>query len=221
MNRILIFISVFCSSPFFSEADIPHFDVAKVKIENSIVYIKFESHGYLRNGDFCYYNYKNEYIGEVKDKVYNTLRNPRNYSFFKELHRINIKNLHYRLDNNLPTLYVFKHEIEIDPVANFNSVEIISVERGNMYGYVYSDDLCESDNEWLSKYKFQSLGRIELDNGFCDMTIYAIEGSTSPKKTNSILQKLQKAANENMETLKSELHALYKQRIIMLGFCSC
>ena len=57
-------------------ADIPVFDVVKLKMDNEIVYLRFESMGVLRNGDFCYYDYQGEYIGEVKDVVHRIFKNP-------------------------------------------------------------------------------------------------------------------------------------------------
>ena len=64
-------------------ADIPVFDVVKLKMYNEIVYLRFESMGVLRNGDFCYYDYQGEYIGEVKDVVHRIFKNPGVYTYYR------------------------------------------------------------------------------------------------------------------------------------------
>lgn len=221
MKKTLILIHFICLLPFFATADIPLFDVVKVQIDDSIVFIKFESRGYLKNGDFCYYNYKNEYIGEVKEVVYRILKNPSNYYFYKELHRINVKNLSDGLDYAGSILYLFKAQIIIDPVVNFDKVKILSAENGNIYGHTSSEDLCESDNEWLTRYKFVNLFDFEIDNGFCNMSLYAIEGAVSLQRKNALKELMEKLSKGNSGKLQDELHKLYKQKIIMLGFCSC
>jgi hypothetical protein len=105
-------------------------------------------------------------------------------------------------------------------VVNPDSVEIISVENGNVYGYTYSEDLKEEDNTWLTKYKIEKLFEF-VDEGICHMNLYTIDGAVYEQRKRVLKDILDQAAKENSNRLQEELHKLYKQKIIMMGFCSC
>ncbi len=209
-----------CLLPMLATADIPVFDVVKLKMDNEIVYLRFESMGVLRNGDFCYYDYQGDYIREVKEVVYRILANPGVYTYYKELHKINVNNVPDMLDSPKESLFVLKSEFHINRVVHPDSVEIISIENGNVYGYTYSDDLKENDNTWLTKYKIEKLFEF-VDEGICHMNLYAIDGAVNEQRKRMLKDILEQAAKENSNRLQEELHKLYKQKIIMIGFCSC
>jgi hypothetical protein len=220
MKRILVLVQLSCLFPMLALADVPLFDVVKLRIGQEIVYLKFESMGVVKNGDFCYYDYQGEYVGEVTDVVYRILKNPGTYPCFKELHKINVNNVPDMLDSPKETLFVLKSEFKIDSVVNPNSVEIISVENGNVYGYTYSDDLKEEDNLWLTKYKIEKLFEFD-DGGLCHMNLYAIDGAVNQQRKDALKVRMEKAAQEGSNRIQEELQKLYKQKIIMIGFCSC
>ena len=220
MKKILILFKLFCLTPLLAIADIPVFDVVKLKMDNEIVYLRFESMGVLRNGDFCYYDYQGEYIGEVKDVVYRIFKNPGVYTYYRELHKIDVRNVPDIMDGPKDILFILKSEFNIDKVVNPDSVEIISVENGNVYGYTYSEDLKEEDNTWLTKYKIEKLFEF-VDEGICHMNLYAIDGTVNEQRKRVLKDILDQAAKENSNRLQEELHKLYKQKIIMMGFCSC
>ena len=209
-----------CLLPMLATADIPVFDVVKLKMDNEIVYLRFESMGVLRNGDFCYYDYQGEYIGEVKDVVHRIFKNSGVYTYYRELHKIDVRNVPDIMDSPREILFILKSEFNIDRVVNPDSVEIISIENGNVYGYTYSDDLKEEDNTWLTKYKIEKLFEF-VDEGICRMNLYAIDGAVNEQRKRVLKDILDQAAKENSNRLQEELHKLYKQKIIMIGFCSC
>lgn len=220
MKKILLVIQFFCLFPMLATADIPRFDVVKLRMDNAIVYLKFESMGVLKHGDFCYYDYQGEYVGEVKDVVYRILRNPGVYTYYKELHKLNVSNVPEILDSPKESLFILKAEFKINSVVNPDSVEIISAENGNIYGYTYSDDLKEEDNAWLTKYKIEKL--IEFDDeGICHMYLYAIEGAVNRQRMDALKVRMENASKEGGNRIQEELQKLYKQKIIMIGFCSC
>lgn len=64
------------------------FDVVKLKIDESFLYMRIQSKGLLKNGDFCYYNHKGEYLQEATDVIYTALKKPYLYDFYKELHAV-------------------------------------------------------------------------------------------------------------------------------------
>ncbi len=220
MKKIQFLIQLLSLAPMLAIADIPVFDVVKLKMDNEIVYLRYDSMGLLRNGDFCYYDYQDEYIGEVKDVVHRIFKNPGVYTYYRELHKIDVRNVPDIMDGPREILYILKSEFNIDKVVNPDSVEIISIENGNVYGYTYSDDLKEEDNTWLAKYKIEKLFEFK-DEGICQMYVYAIEGAVNEQRKRVLKVKLDQAAKENSNRLQEELHKLYNQKIIMIGFCSC
>ena len=220
MKKILLGIQLACLFPMLAMADVPRFDVVKLRIEKEIVYIRFESMGVVKNGDFCYYDYQGEYVGEAKDIVYRFLKNPEGITYYKELHKVNVKNVPDIFEGQKESLYILKSENKFNDVVNLDSVEIISVENGNVYGYTYSDDLSERDNEWLTKYKIEKLFEFK-DEGICTMNIYAIDGAVNAQRKEALKARLGKASREGGNRIQEELQKLYKQKIIMIGFCSC
>jgi len=61
MKKIQFLIQLLSLAPMLAIADIPLFDIVKLKMDNEIVYLRYESMGVLRKGDFCYYEfYKNQ-----------------------------------------------------------------------------------------------------------------------------------------------------------------
>ena len=220
MKKIQFLIQLLSLAPMLAIADIPLFDIVKLKMDNEIVYLRYESMGVLRKGDFCYYEYQGEYIGVVKDVVYRILKNPGVYSYYRELHKIDVRHVPDIMDGEKEILYILKSEFNINTVINPDSVEIISVENGNTYGYTYSNDLKEEDNTWLTKYKIEKLFEF-VDEGICHMNLYAIDGTVNEQRKRVLKDILDQAAKENSNRLQEELHKLYKQKIIMIGFCSC
>ena len=53
------------------------------------------------------------------------------------------------------------------------------------------------------------------------MNLYAIDGAVNEQRKRVLKDILDQAAKENSNRLQDELHKLYKQKIIMIGFCSC
>jgi hypothetical protein len=114
MKKIQFLIQLLSLAPMLAIADIPLFDIVKLKMDNEIVYLRFESMGVLRNGDFCYYDYQGEYIGEVKDVVHRIFKNPGVYSYYRELHKIDVRNVPDIMDSPREILFILKSEFNID-----------------------------------------------------------------------------------------------------------
>lgn len=220
MRKFLFLIQFFLLAPLMAIADVPVFDVVKLKMGNEIFYVKFESMGVLGNGDFCYYDYQGEYIREVKEVLYGVFNNPGVYPYYRELHKIDVRQVPGILDSPREFLFVLKSEFKIDRVIHPESVEIISVEHGNTYGYTYSDDLKEHDNAWLTKYRIEKLFEFD-DGGICHMNLYAIEGAVDEQRKRVLKAKMDQASKEGGDRIQEELKKLYKQKIVMMGFCSC
>lgn len=220
MKNIIFIIQFISLLPTLAIADVPRFDVVKLRMDKTIVYLRFESRGLLKNGDFCYYDYQGEYLEEVKDVVNRIFKNPGVYTYYRELHKINVNNVPEIMDIPNENLFILKSEFKINNVVNPDSVEIISVENGNVYGYTYSDDLKEEDNTWLTKYKIEKLFEFD-DGGICHMNMYAIEGAVNKQRKDALKVRMEKASKEWDNRIQEELKKLYKQKIIMIGFCSC
>ncbi len=116
---------------------------------------------------------------------------------------------------------MLKSRVEIEIISSIQDVEIISIENGNTYGYSYSEDLVENDNEWLVRNKFETIKEFQFSGDMCNMRLYAIEGQVGKSEIEEINKIIQEISEGDYEQLKTELHKLYKRKIIMLGFCSC
>ncbi len=200
------------------QADVPSFDVAEIVINEQHYYVRYENTGEILGEDFCYYDAEKTYLYEAKDKVVQILQTARQQQLFKELHRIKMTNVPFPFEHEY--LYVFKQSVLLDSIAYDGNFELINVEKGNFYGYQYSEDLSESDNIWLSKYPIERLFDLYFEN--CEGALYGIANKLTQTEKEQWQKKLMKLlkAREN-EAFTKALHKLHQKHIIMIWQCSC
>lgn len=207
--------------PINGKSDVPILDIAKVEIDGSKYYMRYQSQGLLKEGDLNYYNYFGDHQPTVEEVVKRELSYTKTYSFYKELHRVIIKNVPGGLDDTDGILYILKGEIEMSVDSIIDSIKILSAENGNFAGFIYSEDLSEVDNQWLTSNPIEE---IYTFSGFviCNMSLYAIKGSVDEIMKREVIQKIDASIKqEERDLLEEELHKLYKRQVIMIGICSC
>jgi hypothetical protein len=220
MNRILfvIFFNVIAISQTF--ADIPFFDIITIRHDTATFYMKMESFGTYNPIDSCYYDYNGKNLGKYKEFIIQWLHNESIGDFFKELHTIDTRKIAELLEYWPDTCYVLKNRVRVNVQVVLSDFELIHVERGNIYGYIFSEPISTADNTWITSRPLELLFSIEFQG--CHMHLIAITGQVSEQEQVA-LQELIAAIlkNEYWETYQALLNELYGRNILMVGFCSC
>lgn len=215
---IFIFLFAICY-PFALIADVPKFDIIQFKIGTTIYYMRYFSEMKLHNNDLCYYNYKDDYVKEVRDFVDHILSNKDWYKIYKTLVIIEKKKLKvYDGDENV--LYVLKDEINLDPQYIKSNYLLLQAFVGNYGGTIFTEDLTNNDNIWIRNNSIEKLFTFN-DLEICTMALFAIKGSVSKEGIKQIKARIENALRNSKEAFQKELKLLYQQQIVMIGNCSC
>jgi len=221
MNKyvvLYILLQVFITG--LVKADIPQYDIVKLKINNKILYLKCESIGKLQNNDLCYYKYTGEYICEVKQVVFETIRKG-GFIFYSQLHYID---LHIFPHENLPlkALFILKGEIKLQVDLAKEKINLLEAFAGHGTGTVYTEDLNRLDNTWIKANKIVKLFDF-TNNDPCKMTLYTIQGTITNEESEKLktnIRAMFKNERDGDQDLAKLLKKLYKRNIIMIGECS-
>lgn len=118
-------------------------------------------------------------------------------------------------------LYALQKQRELQDINYSENFELLSLTRGNTFGYIYSEDLKEDDNIWLEDYpieKYFDLTNYEI----CEMSLYGIQGNYTNEEKEVLRKRLDKILKKyEADEFKKELRKLYKENILMIDFCSC
>ena len=203
-----------------AKCDVGKFDIIHLDISGKTYFMRLYSHGILKNGDLCYYNHDNTYQGEVKNLVYNLFSQRSTVRLYKEVHRMQVRNIPEFLEQGDTTLFILKGEFELDVDTLKTLPKIVFAENGNTYGYTYSHVLTDHDNNWIRQNKFEILFSFRYD--ICDMKLYAIKGIVSENEKSELKHFFENIPEgDGHKVIQEKLEELHRQRIMMFGFCSC
>lgn len=217
-NRLIIVLLFFST---ISYADFEVFDVAEIEINKHTYYLRYWSPGTLIEDCLCYRVYFEEGLVQGRDILAQYFRDGSNTTLHKEFHKINLDKIPELQWGTNDKLHILKKEISIDAIENIQDFQLKNITRGNAAGFTYSPDLNENDNTWLNDYSIEMYFKL-FDYELCEMGIYGIKDNLSPEFKQELHDKLDALLKEyKQEEFHLELKKLYKEGIIMIGFCSC
>ncbi len=187
----LIIITLF--SLFFTtraKADLGHFDVFTLSIDEEIYYLSLEGFSPIIE-DLCFYSFNNDnektFIANVSEHINMWVLRGGNVTLYKTLDIIDLVNFkkipEFRGNVYADYFYKLSDEIEMKSEYVLKNYELLNATKGNTYGYGYTDELNEVDNYWLTEYPLEMIYRGYYE--ICTYELYAIEGNISEneKKT--------------------------------------
>ena len=212
------------------KADIPRFDVFAIRIGLDTFYLTFESQGLLQNNDFCYYDYRGEYLMEVSSFVAQQIQiiGEKEIKAYKSLDVIDLTKVNEASPEfkditpyDEDYLYILRDEIILSSKVIVNKYEILFAENGNTGGYIFTAELSEKDNKWISKNQIDLLWRVRGKNGMCTMYFFGKQGNVKEKDFEEYKKRIvEKEINYHTE-IQDILSELFHKRVILIGFCSC
>lgn len=202
-------------------ADVPRFDVIEFSNGSESLYIRTWSSGTLKNHDLCYYKWNGEYIDEVEHAIEKLFQQD-SIEVFDELVKIDLYKFDKRYGGCQDSVLYILNGLQKRPVDNLkNSYSIVDAFNANTGGFCYTEELTNNDNIWLNDYPMEALFNL-TDYELCNMVLYAIKNNVSKERKNKLRIELDSFLKvHDRKSYQKRLSELYKENIIMVGFCSC
>lgn len=217
MSKILFFFAAVMLFANVLKADIPKFDIIELEYKGELYYYQFPTRGFLKE-DFCYYDYTDNYIGEVNMVLEGYLSRNAEIGLYKSLNIIDFQNLPIYVEMDGHRLFVLNEHVILPSENVKGSYAIKTAHKGHTYGFQYNKELNESDNTWLVDYELEIY--FSFGDGLCDLNIIGIKNNLLATEI-SILKARIEQRLKNKKPYQDILTELYRQNIIMLGMCSC
>lgn len=229
-NKILfcILLFTFCKAAYLF-ADVPHTTIVEVMYDGKKYFlnIMFEDPALdvrYKVGSKAH----RQYIKTVDQKIKNYQWPEEKVSLYSSMENIYLKPLTVLTDytyipsNCDSSLHIFKGERKVGIQQFLRKFKVIDYYCGNTGGYVYSEDLKETDNIWIMQYPLELLFTLE-GHDICDYSFFAIKGNLSKSEKSQLKRKIQKLLipGISQDKLLLFLKDLYQKNIIMIGMCSC
>lgn len=234
MSKWVLFTGVIILSTNHLLGDIGHFDIYKIIWQQSEYFITLESPGLLKGDDLCYYDISGNYQMEVEGYIDGKLKNNVKVFMYTTLEEILIDSLK-GADGNSAKLespvYVLKGCSTMTPDSIRGQYELISTRKGHTFGIESSKTVTEEDNKWINRSTMKSI--FFVGNGECMYNFYCSDIEPGSKPAVNLKNELQglmpkiegELDNElNMEREKQfrwRVEELVKEKILMVGGCSC
>jgi len=200
------------------KADVGSFDIIEISNQNKSYYLVYDPEGLRLKDDLCYYDSNGVYQGEVQDYIGGRIEGAYEIEVYEELHVIELEKFAFYSEFE-PQLFILKNKKTISNQES--NYEIVAARNGNTYGFVYTEELSESDNDWIKDYPIQHLLNVP-DEGFCEMALYGIQGNTTKEEIVTMKATFEKSFKKDRGSDFYKIFLkLYKINIIMIGFCSC
>lgn len=210
-------------------SDPPITDVIEILYKGNKYYVAecFVDYGILKNHDLCYYDLNGEYMAEVYDIVYNHKQSYDSITLYSSMEKINITKLKCFLDNKSidyfdNVLKIFRNKMTISFLEFQKNFKLVDAYHGNRGLYRYTQNLNESDNEWIDKNEIERLFCLK-GHEICHYGFFTIKNKLS-KREKSNLEITLKELLESDDTgnkFYEKIEKIYRDKIIMIGHCDC
>jgi hypothetical protein len=220
LKKIIITFSIILSSHLFLRADVGRFEIITIQYNITLYYLKVDSRYDSISKDLNYFDDKGNFRQSINDRVKNCFSGREKFNLFKSLEIIELK--YFKDYAGDKRLYILKSEVIHIPDELLNKFKIIKAFQANEYGYTYSEDLKTEDNEWIKNRGITKLWTFIDEDGFCKMNLYGVRYGISKKQLQfykNQIKKIRKSTSDS-EFVKM-LNGMYKEKVIMIGDCSC
>lgn len=217
--------------PLLVFGDVPHYDIIEVEYNNDKYFVEgyFNEGGVLKNHDLCYYDYKGEYLGEVKDFVLRIGKYTDSLTLYSSKENINVTKLSCYEGNNLTQpdnidniLKILNNGMRISFKDFEENFKLLDAYHGNTGGFTFTPELKESDNIWINDHPIENLFCLDGQD-ICNYGFFTIKGTVNKKDKQKLEAEIKYLINRNEADIKfwKRVSELYKRKIILIGFCSC
>lgn len=220
LKKIIITFSIILSSNLFLRADVGRFEIITIQYNSTLYYLKVDSRYDSISKDLNYFDDKGNFRQSINARVKNCFSGREKFNLYKSLEIIELK--YFKDYAGDKRLYILKNEVIHIPNGLLNKFKIIKAFQANEYGYTYSEDLKTEDNEWIKNQGITKLWTFKDKDGFCKMNLYGVKNGISKKQLQfykNQIKKIRKSAFDS-EFVKL-LNGMYKEKVIMIGDCSC
>ena len=217
MLRIL-FLLFFSSSQL--NADVGRFDIIEIRYSNQIYFTKIWSNGILKDNDLRYYSWDNIYINDVGYYFAEHLVETDTIDLYKSLVKFDLFKIEkqYELDS---ILYLFKDLERVSVSDLISDYDIVNAYSGNTFGFTSTNNISNDDNLWISESNVEVLFDFE-DYELCSMKLYGIKDELSECRIEELRVEIDSLLKNFMyKEFHKLLNEVLKEKIVMIGTCSC
>ncbi|WP_020538642.1 hypothetical protein [Lewinella cohaerens] len=234
MSKWVLFTGVIILSTNHLLGDIGHFDIYKIIWQERVCFITLASPGLLKDNDLCYYDRSGNYRMEVNDYIDKQLKNNVKVFMYTDIEKILVDSLR-RSDGTFAELaspiYVLKGWSPMVADSIRGQYELISASKGHTFGTESSQTVTEEDNKWIHKRTMKNI--FSVGNGECTYNFYSSDiepGSRPAVNLKNELQGLMPKGDDGLDLelnterekqFRRRVEELVKEKIFMLGGCSC
>jgi len=196
-------------------------EIITASFNKSLYYLVIYDRGDSVSKDLKYYSESGEFIQNVLDRVRNSFNEIEGIKIYKNLEIINLSKFEgYSGAEN--ELFILNNQLIHLPSGFIENIKVIDVIKSYNQNYTFSPDLKTEDNEWISKSRIKKYWDFDDGEVYCQMSLFGIEDSISTEQLNIYKSKLNEMWRSPYNPVFIEfLKVLYRQKIIVIGICTC
>lgn len=192
-------------------------EIITVSFKKTKYYCLIYAKGDSVSKDLKYYNNSGEFIQNVSDRVKECFKKTNAIRIYKNIEIIDLSKFN-GYNEQEKKLYILNNQLIHLPIDFIDNIKVLNLMKGNSEHFIYSPDLKTEDNEWISRSRIKKY--LDFDDGeICNMSLFAIKDSISSEHVKFYKSKLIELRSPDNPEFIEFLKVLYRQKIIVIGFC--
>lgn len=220
LKKIIITFYIIVSCNLFLRADVGRFEIITIQYNSTLYYLTVDSRYDSISKDLNYFYDKGTFRQSINERVKNCFNGKEKFNLYKTLEIIELK--YFKDYAQGKRLYILKSEVLHLPNGLFDKFKIINAFIANDYGFTYSEDLKTEDNQWIKNQSITKLWTFKDEDSFCKMNLYGVKNGITKEQLQFYKNQIKKVRKSTFDSeFVKLLNGMYKEKVIMIGFCSC